>query len=180
MDEFIAVIKLFGLNFNPRNWLYCQGGILAISSNTALFSLLGTTYGGNGQTTFALPDLRGRTAIGMGQGSGLSSRQLGEVAGTEVVTLTSNQMPLHTHLIGATTAAGSTAVPTNAILAAGPKTGSGPNATSLNTYANGTPNTTLGTNSVGVAGGSQPFSIMQPSLVLNYCICVYGIFPSRN
>jgi microcystin-dependent protein len=180
MDEYLSVIKLFGLNFAPRYWMFCSGQIMSIAQNTALFSLLGTTYGGNGQTTFALPDLRGRTAIGQGQTYGGSIFSLGEVSGTETVTLTSNQMPMHTHLIGATTAAGSTAVPTNAVLAAGPKTGSGPNATSLNTYSSGTANTTLATTTASLSGGNQPFSIMQPYLALTYCICVQGIFPSRN
>lgn len=180
MDEYIAVIRLFALNFAPRNFAYCNGQIMAINTNTALFSLVGTQYGGNGQTTFALPDLRGRVPIGQGQGLGLTSRTFAEVGGAETVTLTTNQMPAHTHLINATTAAGTTSVPTNAVLAAGPKTGSGPNATSLHTYASGSANTTLLNTTIATAGNNQPFNNMQPYLVLNYGICLYGIFPSRN
>jgi len=180
MDEYLSVIKLFGCNFAPRGWILCQGQMMSIAQNTAVFSLLGTTFGGNGQTTFALPDLRGRSAIGQGQGPGLSSRTLGEVDGTETVTLNTTQMPAHTHLINATTAAGTTSVPTNALLAAGPKTGSGPNSTSLNTYASGSANTALANSTVAQSGNNQPLPIMSPYLVLNYCICTQGIFPSRN
>ena len=180
MEDYIAVIRLFALNFAPRNFAFCNGQIMAIQANTALFSLIGTYYGGNGQSTFALPDLRGRSAIGQGQGPGLSSRTLGEVDGTETVTLNTTQMPAHTHLINATTAAGTTSVPTNALLAAGPKTGSGPNSTSLNTYASGSANTALANSTVAQSGNNQPLPIMSPYLVLNYCICTQGIFPSRN
>lgn len=178
-EPFISFIGLFGLNFNPRGWQKCYGQIISIAQNTALFSLLGTTYGGNGQTTFALPDLRGRTAIGDGQGPGLSSYVIGQVGGVENVTLISTQMPQHTHLFLANTAAGTTGVPTGGYLSASPKTGSGPNAATLNTYAT-TANTQLNPGSIGIAGGSQAHENMQPYLTLTYCIAMEGIFPSRN
>src|SRR5687767_9318635 len=98
MEPFLGQIQAFGFNFAPRGWAQCQGQLLAINTNTALFSLLGTTYGGNGQTTFALPDFRGRTMVGQGQGPGLSAYTIGQVGGTESVTLTSNNLPAHTHI----------------------------------------------------------------------------------
>lgn len=180
---FLGLIALFGFNFSPRNWAFCDGRLLAISTNTALFSLLGTMYGGNGAVTFALPDLRGRAPIGMGQGPGLSSYSQGEMAGTENVTLISTQIPQHTHPIAepAVTSLGTTDIPaTNVILSASPKTGSGPNATALKTYSTAASDVTLKPFNSGIAGGSQPHSNMQPYLVLNYCIALAGIFPSRN
>src|SRR6188768_4319530 len=104
---------MFAGNFAPRNWAFCQGQILSIAQNTALFSLLGTTYGGNGQTTFALPDFRGRVAVGTGQGPGLSNITLGEVSGTPTVTLTSQQMPIHSHLVGGNSNNANDSLPTN-------------------------------------------------------------------
>jgi microcystin-dependent protein len=179
MEVFLGMISIFGFNFPPRGWAFCAGQILSIAQNTALFSLLGTQYGGNGQTTFALPDLRGRTPIGQGQGPGLSNYTIGQVSGTETSTLTINQLPGHSHTLLATTAAGDTAVPTNKILSASPSTGSGPNASSLKTYSSAVSNTQTA-NSTNTVGGSQPFSIIQPYLTLNYSIALEGIFPSRN
>jgi len=180
MDEYLSVIKMFGCNFAPRGWVLCYGQIMSIAQNTALFSLLGTTFGGNGQTTFALPNLQGRSPIGMGNGAGLTPRVLGETGGTESITILSTQMPQHTHFIAANTGAGTTGVPTNSYLSASPKNGSGPNAVSLNTYTTTAPDTTLNPQTVSVAGGSQPISIVQPFLAVNYSICTAGIFPSRN
>lgn len=179
MEGYIAQIILFAGTFAPRGWAFCQGQILSISQNTALFSLLGTTYGGNGQTTFALPDLRGRAPIGTGQGPGLSSISLGQMAGTENVTLLITQLPAHTHTVTvnprAVTEAGDTSNPTNAYLAnsgaldkefraAGTFVNMGATATATS----------------GAAGGSQPFGIRNPYLGMNYIICLEGIFPSRN
>lgn len=189
-DAFIGEIVIVGFTFPPRGWAFCNGQILSISQNTALFSLLGTTYGGNGQTTFALPDLRGRVPIHAGQGPGLSSYTLGQLSGTENTTLLTTQMPAHTHVmtlgnLAATArvrnAAGNSASPVNAVPAA---EAAGVTAT----YSNLAPDASMaagaialsGVPTAGVAGGSQPFSIIQPYLTLNFCICLEGIFPSRN
>jgi microcystin-dependent protein len=172
-EAFLGELRLFGFNFNPRGWAKCDGQILSISQNTALFALLGTTYGGNGQTTFALPDLRGRANLHQGQGQGLTPRTMGEVSGTENVTLVSTQMPAHNH--PASVVAASTATsknPNNALpafTAAGTSYGTAADLTMASNMVN-----------VGVAGGSQPHPNMQPYLVLNWCICLEGIFPSRN
>lgn len=175
---FLGMIAIFGFNFPPRGWATCQGQLIAIQQNSALFALLGTFYGGNGQSTFALPDLRGRTLIGQGQGASLSSRTIGELSGAESVTLQTSQMPQHVHS-SASTANGNATTPVNNYLALSPKIGSGPNATQLKTFVTpdvaGTPAPTA-----GIAGGSQPHSNMQPYLVINYSIATSGIFPSRN
>lgn len=199
MDFYMAMINIFAGNFAPRNFSFCSGQITSIAQNTALFSLLGTTYGGNGQTTFALPDLRGRTPIGPGQGPGLSSYVMGQFGGVEHITLTQNQMPMHTHPLAAnsssnqagsaTTTAGDASTPENNYLALSPKIGSGPNATQLKTYATaaatpvklaGGAITTSTTGNTGIAGSSQPFGILQPYLAIYYIICIAGIYPSRN
>jgi microcystin-dependent protein len=178
MESFIASIILFAGNFAPRGWAFCQGQILSIAQNTALFSLLGTTYGGNGQTTFALPDLRGRVPVGTGQGPGLSPYSLGQMSGTETTTLTITNMPSHNHTITvsprAVSEAGDTSDPTNAFPA-----NSG--ALDKEYRASGTlVNMGAATATVGAAGSSQPFNNIQPYLAMNYIICIEGIFPSRN
>jgi microcystin-dependent protein len=173
MEGYLAQILFFAGNFAPRGWAFCQGQLLSIAQNTALFSLLGTTYGGNGQTTFALPDFRGRTAVGTGQGPGLSIISLGEVSGTETTTLNVNQLPAHTHALNASTAVGDASVPTNALLA---NTG----ALDKEYKAATTANTPMHTSAIGITGGSQPFSIRNPYLGMNYIICMEGIYPSRN
>jgi microcystin-dependent protein len=179
MDEFIGIIKLFGGNFAPKGWAMCNGQLLSIAQNSALFSILGTTYGGDGQTTFALPDLRSRVALGMGQGNGLSNYSQGEISGTETVTILSTQMPAHTHALmvssaAATTptAAGNFPAEANAALEDG-------TAVTVNTYA---PAATGPGNpgAIGFAGGSQPLPIMQPYMAMNYIICLEGLYPSRN
>lgn len=176
MDSFIASIIIFGGNFAPRGWAFCNGQVLSIAQNTALFSLLGTTYGGNGQTTFALPDLRGRVPVhsGNSEGTGLSTYDLGQSGGTENTTLTINQLPSHNHNLRATDGEGNTRDPANAVLAkeAAGVTASYKAGTNSNTDMNGT--------SVGNAGGGQPIDTRQPYLALNYIICLEGIFPSRN
>ncbi len=180
MEEYLSVIKMFGLNFAVRGWAMCNGQLLSIAQNTALFSLLGTTYGGNGQTTFALPNLQGRTPIHQGNGPGLSQYVLGQVGGTETVSLLTSNLPAHTHPLMANTGAGTTGVPTNGYLSASPKNGSGPSAVSLNTYTATAPNTPLGSLSVGTTGNNIPVPIIQPYLAVNFEICMEGIFPSRN
>ena len=167
---FLAEIYLFAGNFAPRGFAFCNGQILSISQNTALFSLLGTTYGGNGQTTFALPDLRGRVPVGTGQGPGLTSIVLGEQAGTETVTLISTNLPAHNHTV-------------NAAASATSKNPSGrvPGLTAAgSSYADTPDGVTMNPQMLGLTGGSQPFATRNPYLGLNYVIAIEGIFPARN
>ena len=176
MEGYIAEIRLFAGNFAPRGWAFCNGQILSIAQNTALFSLLGTTYGGNGQTTFALPDLRGRVAISPGQGPGLPSVQLGEVAGEPTHTLIITEMPAHNHQAQAqgNSNSGDSSSPNGNTWATSTNRD--------NVYINAAPNGPMAANTVtvGIAGGSQPHNNMQPYLGVNYIICMEGIFPSRN
>ncbi|WP_019990410.1 phage tail protein [Rudanella lutea] len=173
MEGYIAQIIMFAGNFAPRGWAFCNGQILSIAQNTALFSLLGTTFGGNGQTTFALPDFRGRVPVGTGQGPGLPPVVLGQMAGAATHTLIITEMPAHNHSLVASSQTGNTAAPANAFLAA---TGAlDPEYRS--TLDSGV---TLGPNSMSIAGGSQPHNNMQPYLGINFIICMEGIFPARN
>ena len=170
-EPFIGELMLTGSNFCPQGWTMAAGQILPIAQNTALFSLLGTYYGGNGVTTFALPDLRGRTAIGIGQGPGLTDRTIGEMGGTETVTLTQQEMPAHTHAANASTLAGNTANPAGALPAR-----------TLRTllYRGGAPaDTTMAPDAIGYAGGNQPHANMPPYVAMTWCIALQGIFPSR-
>lgn len=176
-EPFIAEIRLFGFNFAPLDWAFCQGQIMTISQNTALFSLLGTTYGGNGTTTFGLPNLQGRVPMGQGNGSGLSPRSLGQTTGTESVTLSSTQLPGHSHTLMAQNASASTAAPGSASLAKGSKGGSRPGP--LNTYV-ATSNATMAPEVLSTVGGGQAHENRQPYLVLNFSIALRGIFPARN
>ena len=181
-EPFLGMIAIYGFNFAPRGWAMCNGQILPIAQNTALFSLLGTTYGGNGQTTFALPDLRGRVAVGPGQGPGLPPVNLGQMSGEPTHTLIITEMPAHNH---------TTQVSTNAFLdgfggsgdSSNPTNNFWSSVTSGGPY-NSTTNAKMNANAVqvvlGIAGGSQPHNNMQPYLGLNYIICMEGIFPSRN
>lgn len=171
-EPFLGMIIVVPYNFAPRGWAFCNGQILAIAQNTALFSLLGTTYGGNGQTTFALPDLRGRFPNSSGQGPGLSPYSLGQVSGTENTTLTINQMPQHIHAF--------TPLANSNDASSAKPAGKFPALTPGNAYAPTQDGTTMGQQQVAPAGGSQPFSIMPPYLTLNFCIALEGIFPSRN
>lgn len=173
---FIGEIRMFGGNFAPRGWAFCNGQLLSIAQNTALFSLLGTTYGGNGQTTFALPDLRGRAALHAGQGPGLSSYSQGQVGGQETVTLNQNQLPVHSHTLNGVAAGGNQASPAGNLPAV-ESTG-----TSMN-YASPNPPTVsvpMAAQAIGNAGGGQPVPVVQPYLVINYIIALTGIYPSRN
>lgn len=169
-NPFIGEIRMFGFNFPPRGWALCNGQLMAIAQNTALFSLLGTTYGGNGQTTFALPNLQGRVPIHQGQGLGLSPYSMGQQAGTENVTLLSTQMPQHNHTLIASSADAASGKPAGKYLAT----------TAAPTYNAAQDGTVLGAQSIGLQGGNQPFTIIQPYLVVSFCIALVGIFPSRN
>jgi microcystin-dependent protein len=160
----------------------CNGQILPISSNTALFSLLGTFYGGNGTSNFGLPDLRGRVATGQGDGPGLQSYVIGETLGTESTTVLTSNMPSHTHNFNAVAAVGNKPSPASFYMAEGPKSGTPPHQTSTNVYQNTAPNTPLNIQSVSVnlGGAGLPISIMQPYLTVTYIIALQGIFPPRN
>ncbi|MDR3539659.1 MAG: tail fiber protein [Desulfosporosinus sp.] len=176
-DPFLGEIDLVPYTYAPAGWAFCEGQILPINQNSALFALIGTTYGGNGQTTFALPDLRGRVPMGVGQGPNLSNYILGQTGGTESVTLTNNNIPMHTNVINATTSPGTTATPGSNENLAQPTT---PDRQEIDIYASNPVNTSLAPNSVGSSsGGSQPISIQQPYLGLHYIIALQGIFPSR-
>ena len=172
-EPFIGQIYIVGFNFAPRGFATCDGQLLPIAQNTALFSLLGTIYGGNGQVTFALPDLRGRFPTHQGQGPGLSDYSIGQVAGEENHTLMANEMPLHSHGMVATTAAGNSQSPANHILATDGAGGTAP-------YSSGVANTGMAANMIGASGGSQPHNNLPPYLCLNFVIALQGIYPSRN
>lgn len=170
-EVYIGEIAAVGFNFEPVGWRYCNGQLLPIAEYDALFALIGTTYGGDGQTTFALPDYRGRTLIGVGQGPGLSNRTLGESGGSRSATLTVANLPAHEHSIGANTGVGTTSNPTNAVFG---------NTGALDKEFDSSTNTTLGnTGAVGPASPA-PVDIAQPYLGINYIIAVEGIFPSPN
>lgn len=167
-EPFIAEIRIVGFDFAPRGWAFCNGQILPIAQNTALFSLVGITYGGNGINTFALPDLQGRAPMFHGAGPGLPPRVLGERDGAENVTLSVNQIPAHTHPIAVSTALADRANPA----------GTRPGTTADATYTTNNPNLAAGLQ--GIAGGSLPHDNMQPSLVLNFVIALQGVFPQRS
>lgn len=173
-DQFVAEIRIFSGNFAPVGWAFCDGQILPISQNTALFSLLGTTYGGNGTSNFALPNLQGIAPLQAGQGPGLSLYDLGETGGAEAVTLLATEMPGHAHVAAASTAVGGQTTPGGAVPAI-PGISRGALA-----YATGTPNTTLAAQALGNAGGNQPHNNMPPYLVLSFIIALQGIYPSRG
>ena len=177
MDQpFIGMIAMFGFNFAPRGWILCNGQLMSIAQNTALFSLLGTTYGGDGQTTFGLPNLQSRVPIGMGQGPGLSSYVIGQQAGEENHTLLSTEMPTHNHFMTASGDAPTQATAMGASLASQVRGG-----TTMSTiYTNGATTPVQMASATSLAGGNQPHNNIQPYLAINYSIALQGIFPSRN
>ena len=176
-EPFLGEIRIFGGNFAPNGWALCNGQLLSIAQNAALFAILGTTYGGDGVTTFALPNLQGRLPMHWGQGRGLSSRVVGEVAGTETVTLLSSQMPMHTHTAMASSNAGDQPSPSGNVWAV-PSDSQG---NTLNAFvAPSAANATLAPQAIGISGGSQPVGIMPPFLCLTFIIALNGIFPSRG
>jgi len=186
MDAFMAMIAMYGFNWAPKGWALCNGQLLPISQYSAVFSLIGTTYGGNGQTNFALPDLRGRVPVHQGAGPGLTPRNIGDMSGTESNSLTIPQMPAHTHAatVTAQLCAESTAAdkrnPLGAMLATPPA--------SAPIFADPVPadnkvmasDSIQATATIQMAGGSQPVNNMQPFAAVSFCICLEGIFPSRN
>ncbi|PCK02252.1 MAG: phage tail protein [Alteromonadaceae bacterium] len=172
-EPFVAEIRMFAGNFAPRGWAFCDGQLLAVSQNDALFSLLGTIYGGDGRTTFGLPDMRGRVSIHQGSGPSLSPRRLGAKAGSEKVTLTTNQLASHSHDFNASTSAADSELPVGRVLA--DTTASG-----ITYLLNATPNQSLNSVSIGATGGAQPHTNLQPTLCINYIIALFGIYPSRQ
>lgn len=177
-DQFVAEIRIFTGNFAPLGWALCNGQLMPISQNTALFSLLGTTYGGDGKSTFALPNLQGSVPLGAGQGPGLSLRDLGETGGESTVTLLDTEMPAHAHTAQASTGGG-TDSPTGATWGES-KLGKTP----LNVYAasdpNGTTNVAMSPQALAIAGGGQPHNNLPPYLCLTFIIALQGIFPARS
>ena len=177
-QPYIGEIRIFAGNFPPRGWAFCDGQLMAISENDTLFNLIGTTYGGDGQETFGMPDLRGRVPVHQGTQSG-QTYVMGELAGVESVTLTANQMAQHTHALNAASTPGSVGVPTNQTMLST----QGPTGISLNEYipydaAN--EQVQLSPASLTPTGGNQPHDNMQPYLGLNFIISLFGIFPSQN
>lgn len=169
-EPFLAEVRIVGFNFAPRGWAFCDGQILPINQNQSLYSLLGTTYGGDGRTSFALPDLRGRTPIHVGRSNGGQHHTLGQKSGEETHTLATNEMPQHTH----TGVKASSQVPNRE------NPGFWPLQTGPRPYASGNLSGTMNSGNVGYVGGSQAHNNMQPYLALNFCIALQGLFPSRN
>jgi len=170
-EPFVGEIRMFAGNFAPRGWALCEGQLLAISQHDALFSLLGTIYGGDGETTFGLPDLRGRFPIHAGSGPGLSPRRLGAKAGAESVTLTVNQLPSHVHAIQASTDIATESSPRANVLA---------QSSLARPYVEAPANANLASNSVTSVGGSRSHTNLMPALCLNFIIALVGIYPSRH
>ncbi|MGL5001535.1 MAG: phage tail protein [Casimicrobium sp.] len=168
-EAFIGEIRLVGFTYAPQGWLFCDGSLVPISNYEALFSLISTTYGGDGQTTFALPDLRGRTPIHQGAGPGLSNRVIGGIGGAERVTLTAQQLPAHRHDVLAVAGGTPVSSPQAARLASG----------GLNVYTNAAQTTSMSASALASTGGNQPHENRQPSLVLNFIIAYEGIYPTR-
>ena len=170
-EPFVGEIRMFAGNFAPRGWAFCDGQLLSVSQNDALFSLLGTIYGGDGRTTFGLPDLRGRIPIHAGQGPGLSQRRLGAKAGAEQVTLTVNQLPSHTHAAEASDDLGTTPNPADAVPA---------KSTTVDAYAASSPTENMSAQAVTNVGGSRSHTNLMPFLCVHFIIALVGIYPSRH
>ena len=181
MQVYLALIFAFAGNFAPYGSAFCDGRLMSIAQNTALFSLIGTYFGGNGVQNFGLPDLRGRMPIGQGQGPGLSPYVIGEGGGTQSTTILQTNLPQHTHSLNVNNGTGTTGVPINTtVLSKGPVTGSGPTAEVGKIYTTAAPNVPLSPTSIGLTGSNIPISIMQPYLAVTYFITLVGIFPARN
>ena len=184
-DQFIGEIRIFAGTFAPKGWAFCDGQILSISQNTALFSILGVAYGGNGQSTFALPNMNGRVPIGCGNGPGLTSRVEGEIGGQETVTLLTSEIPTHSHVVTAGTVGvpsytgvGNSDTPENSYPASSSK--SYTTTETANASTKGTMNTAGSTVQLSTTGGGQPHNNLQPYLAVRYIIALQGIYPPRN
>jgi microcystin-dependent protein len=169
-DQFVAEIRIFPFNFAPTGWAFCDGQLLPLSQNTALFSLLGTTYGGDGKSTFALPNLQGAVPMQPGHGQGLSLRDLGEMSGVESVTLLTSEIPVHTHQLRSSLDDADLAIPQ-------PTRSLAKSSANMYSVANGTKQ--MAPQGLAIAGGGLPHNNMQPYLTLNFCIALQGIFPQR-
>ncbi|WP_417673768.1 phage tail protein [Roseibium sp.] len=170
-EPFVGEIRMFAGNFAPRGWAYCDGQLLAVSQNDALFSLLGTIYGGDGRTTFGLPDMRGRIPLHQGEGPGLSPRRLGSKGGAEKVTLTVNQLASHSHDFNASRNAATASDPTGRVLS---------DVLGFNFYREADQDTSLGADAIANTGGSQPHTNLMPTLCVHFIIALVGIYPSRH
>lgn len=177
-EAFLGEIRMVGWNFAANGWALCNGQLMPISQYSALFSLLGTTYGGDGRQTFALPNLQGRVPIHQGTGLGLSPYTIGQASGSENITLLPAQMPQHNHLVGVSNQQGSVADPTNATLAQG-NSGSSRSPVAVSDYVSTAATGALAPGTISMTGGSQPHSNIQPYLCINFIIALVGIFPSR-
>lgn len=175
-DAYIGEIRVFAGNFAPKGWAFCNGQLMSIQQNTALFSILGVRYGGDGKTTFALPNLMGAAPMNQGQGAGLTERQVGQVVGAPTVTLLSTQIPAHTHAPAAIEGAGTSGDPENQLWSVAV---TGRSKVPEPIY-DATVNVAMNPQALGLTGGNQPHNNMQPFLVMNYIICLYGEFPPRG
>jgi microcystin-dependent protein len=178
-DPFLAEIRIFPFNFAPKAWAMCNGQLIPITQNTALYALLGTVYGGDGKSTFALPDLQGAAPMHPGSGSGLSQRSLGQYSGSEAVTLLQSEMPAHNHAVQATAANANTDTPGTTVLGRG-NFGFQGNTGAVALYSNDPPDTNMSPQAMAIAGGSLPHNNMQPYLALNFCIALQGVFPPHG
>jgi microcystin-dependent protein len=170
-EPFVGEIRMFAGNFAPRGWAYCDGQLLAVSQNDALFSLFGTIYGGDGRTTFGLPDLRGRVPIHAGSGPGLSSRRIGAKGGAEMVTLTTNELPSHTHPVKGTNDAAEATEPAGNLPA---------QSTTIDLYVTAAPTVDFNAAAIPGVGGSQSHSNLMPFLCIHFIVALFGIYPSRS
>ena len=171
MDPFVAEIRIFPFNFAPKGWAFCDGQLLPLSQNTALFSLLGTTYGGDGKSNFALPDMQGNAPMHPGQGPGLSLHDLGETGGSETVSLLESEIPSHSHGMSVSSQLGSDNQPSAQLFAMGD---------GINLYGTANALTAMADSALAPAGGDQPHNNMQPYLTLNFCIALQGVYPPRT
>jgi microcystin-dependent protein len=169
-NPFIGEIRMFGGSFAPAGWAFCDGQQMPISENDTLFSLIGTTYGGDGQQTFALPDLRGRLPMHMGTGGGLSPRVIGEMGGVETVTLAAQQIPVHSHPPLAVSGSGNQATPQNGVWASA----------STSRYSSNAPSLAMNNTLINSAGGNQPHENLMPYLTISFIISLFGIYPTQN
>jgi microcystin-dependent protein len=173
MDPFVAEIRIYPFNFAPKGWAFCDGQILPLSQNTALFSLLGTTYGGDGKSNFALPDMQGNAPMHPGQGPGLSLHDLGETGGSETVTLLESEIPSHSHSLNAS-------APPGVVFAGDPTTGIARSSGGAIYQTSNAGLVQMNPSAIGPAGGDQPHNNMMPYLTLNFCIALQGVFPPRT
>jgi microcystin-dependent protein len=178
-DNFLAEIRMFPFNFAPKGWAFCNGQLLPISQNTAVFSLLGTFYGGDGRSNFALPNLQGNVPVGLGQGPGLSLYDIGETGGASTVSLVETELPEHTHGLFAVAVNGTSNSPSGHLPAMG-MGASGRGHFTVNTYATAGSATSLSPTQIAIAGGGEPHNNMQSYVSLNFCIALQGIFPARS